>query len=659
MAEEREDSSSSGTGPQAGSAGANAAAIAMGLTGAHPDDAGRFLREQTELATEQRRLVGLQMEEMRAEEPYKLSHYRLRRFSDYAKAAFEFSAGLLALALVGGAAAMVWNAAHADGLVIESFSAAPDLAAKGNSGEVMASRLLDKISAVQTASPRTTTVGRALSSSGDAIKVEIPETGVSLGEAWRFLRGWLGHETHVTGEVVRTDTGIAVAVRIDGRNGASFAGKESDLDGLMLKAAEHVVEVSEPNRYATYLVALTPPRVAEASDLNERLAADSSRPDSDRAAALNGLYTIHTSFMADLRGAAALIRRAAALDPGSPAVAGNFALSEFSLGHDEAGLTQVPAALAAYAGNAAHILPNVLVDNPGRLRAHQMQLLGDTLEMERQGRLVAMRGRPLRQDEGRRIVALALASRHDGGAVRDWFEQMPPATLPADIVVRPLLQVQVQAALQQWADVISTAPAAERAYRNGAAPERRDVATILAVQIRPLLALARAKTGDIAGAEHDIAATPGDCYDCVRIRGAIASEAKAWGRADYWFAQAVRDGPSIPLAHEDWGRSLLARGKPDDAIAQFKLSNHKGPHFADALEGWGEALMAKNQSHLALAKFAEAEKYGPNWGRLHLKWGQALVWAGKPDEAKAHLARATQLDMTPSEKAELARVNHG
>ena len=33
----------------------------------------------------------------------------------------------------------------------------------------------------------------------------------------------------------------------------------------------------------------------------------------------------------------------------------------------------------------------------------------------------------------------------------------------------------------------------------------------------------------------------------------------------------------------------MARGKPDEAIAQFTLANKKGPKFADALEGWGEA----------------------------------------------------------------------
>jgi hypothetical protein len=61
--------------------------------------------------------------------------------------------------------------------------------------------------------------------------------------------------------------------------------------------------------------------------------------------------------------------------------------------------------------------------------------------------------------------------------------------------------------------------------------------------------------------------------------------------------------------------------------------------------------------NLALAKFTEADKYTPNWGRLHLKWGEALAYAGKRNDAKAQFARATQLDLAPSEQAELARVD--
>src|SRR5262249_16516948 len=150
----------------------------------------------------------------------------------------------------------------------------------------------------------------------------------------------------------------------------------------------------------------------------------------------------------------------------------------------------------------------------------------------------------------------------------------------------------------------------------------------------PLLALARAKTGDVAGAQALIAASPLDCYDCVRMRALIAAGARQPQQADVWFAPAIHDAPSLPRAHAHWGKAFLERGQRDAAIAKFQQANEKGPHFADPLEGWGEALMAKNQSHLALAKFAAANAYTPNWGRLHLKWGEALTYMGRHDEAQ-------------------------
>jgi predicted negative regulator of RcsB-dependent stress response len=39
-------------------------------------------------------------------------------------------------------------------------------------------------------------------------------------------------------------------------------------------------------------------------------------------------------------------------------------------------------------------------------------------------------------------------------------------------------------------------------------------------------------------------------------------------------------------------------------------------------------------------------------------WGEALIYVGKKDEAKAQFARAAALDLTPSEKSELARMHH-
>ncbi|MBW8709355.1 MAG: hypothetical protein JF627_08880, partial [Alphaproteobacteria bacterium] len=140
-------------------------------------------------------MIHLQMEEMRQRNPYEISHFRLRRFSGWAKAVFELSVGLLVLALVAGISLMVWNAAHSDGLVIESFTVPPDMAAKGLTGQAIAGQLTDKLSQLQTATDSNRAARSYANDWGGDIKVEIPDTGVSIGEAYRFLKSWLGHET--------------------------------------------------------------------------------------------------------------------------------------------------------------------------------------------------------------------------------------------------------------------------------------------------------------------------------------------------------------------------------------------------------------------------------------------------------------------------------
>ena len=198
------------------------------------------------------------------------------------------------------------------------------------------------------------------------------------------------------------------------------------------------------------------------------------------------------------------------------------------------------------------------------------------------------------------------------------------AAIPSDVDTDPIieakaaLQIAIQA--EDWHGAL--AHAGDMAAYLKAYPHNQ---LYVLVSLAPPLALVQAHLGDFAGTEHSIALTPDDCYPCLSVRGQIAERAGQHARADFWFAKTVQAGPSIPFAHEDWGRALLVRGQPAGAIAQFTLANQRSPHFADPLEGWGEALMAKNQSHLALAKFAEADKYAPNWGRLHLKWGEALA----------------------------------
>src|SRR6185295_2812321 len=100
------------------------------------------------------------------------------------------------------------------------------------------------------------------------LKVEIPDTGISIGEAYRFLRAWLGHETHLSGDIVRTPTGIVLSIRTTGGVTASIAGTEDRLDDMVLKIAESVILQTEPSRYARYLFIPrpgSPQRFAEAN----------------------------------------------------------------------------------------------------------------------------------------------------------------------------------------------------------------------------------------------------------------------------------------------------------------------------------------------------------------------------------------------------------
>jgi tetratricopeptide (TPR) repeat protein len=101
---------------------------------------------------------------------------------------------------------------------------------------------------------------------------------------------------------------------------------------------------------------------------------------------------------------------------------------------------------------------------------------------------------------------------------------------------------------------------------------------------------------------------------------------------------------------------LADRGDRAAAIGRFQEAARRAPRWGDPLVGWGEALLAQDDAKSAIAKFKAAEKFAPKWGRLHLKWGEALLKLGRSVEAQAQFRTAASLDLTASERAELARM---
>jgi tetratricopeptide (TPR) repeat protein len=621
--------------------------VSLAIAGASREEADAFLRDQ-------RRLVALQARELSHE--LDLRHWSLwvRHLSGVLKLTFEVGLAVVAAGLACFIGAAVWNAAHAEGLVIEPFSVPPDLAARGITGQVVASQMLDQLTIMQT-STQSARPGRAYASSwGDDLKVEIPETGVSIGEAYRFLRRWLGHETHIDGEVVRTATGIAITARIGGNSGTTFRGPDADLDALIVNSAERIYRIAQPDRYARYIFfprpGLAAARYDEARAILNQMAREA--PPVEKYWAWTSLGIL-ARFQGDYRATAAAYRNAAA--SANPVATAGGAIAEAYIGHPEHALSVVRATQHRLESGPVNELDGnfvAIVRNGADLQLSR--LLGDYQAAADQARQAAARSDALtvRESPHAQLIHI-LALLHDGAGARAYWQGLPPTGSLAIDARRTIARARAEGELGHYQAMIAMAPDVEKASI-AAATDGFIARDSLEIYFRPFLALARARTGDHAGAQALIAATPLDCYDCLRMRALIAEQTGQRQEADAWFARAVRDAPSIPFAYADWGQVLLQRGHPDAAIEKFKLSSKKGPHFADPLEGWGEALMARNQSHLALEKFASANKYAPNWGRLHLKWGQALVYVGKPAEAKAQFARAAALDLTSSEKAELA-----
>jgi hypothetical protein len=631
-------------------AGIDPTAVSLALSGASREKADAFLDDQRNLAAAQLHHLSVQTK-----------HLHLDMWEKWLGVLLRMATLVVGVGLAAGLTIALWEASRAEGTVVDAFSVPPQLAQAGVTGDVVASDLTGMIGAIRNeiASNSASNAQQVRQDQVDDIKVDIPETGVSLGQAWRYLRLWLGHERHLTGNLrLAVDGRATLTVMSDGAWIASVSAATTDLDKLEQQAAEQVFAKIDPHNMVIYFRATG--RFSESLAAAER-DADLAVSPKERADAHSLWAAQIRSATGDIRQASAHARIAAAIYPQSAANQWELMSEALLLGHDEEAL------------HRAQLLPGFKQEEQAKSLQGRgfARFLGEGA-FERdflQGGFAQAAAKDECQSCSRTLRSLGHAENaaraHDMAASRAWVEEALTSRPQVSSDWRSVLGADIAKVQYYWnatADDWPAAVASARAYqaniRANPALSPGIKALLLRVRAQPLLATALAKSGDTAGAEAAIEATPQDCYDCIRTRGVIAAAAGRWSSADTWFARAVHDAPSIPFAYADWGQSLLARGQPDAAIEKFKQSNQKGPHYADPLEEWGEALMAKNQSHLALAKFAEAEKYAPNWGRLHLKWGEALTYAGRKDEAHAQFARAASLDLAPSEKAELAAFRH-
>src|SRR6185503_9367544 len=166
--------------------------MALGLGAASRSKADAYLDDQRSLIAIQKRHLHEQFKQV-----------RLATLSQRLSVALKLATLAVGIGAVAGLGLAMWHAAHARGLVVEAFTVSPQLAASGLTGDVVADDLTAKITAIRDIADAQS-VGRSdevQKESGEDIKIEIPETGVSVAQAWRILRGWLGHEHHLRGSL--------------------------------------------------------------------------------------------------------------------------------------------------------------------------------------------------------------------------------------------------------------------------------------------------------------------------------------------------------------------------------------------------------------------------------------------------------------------------
>jgi len=481
----------------------------------------------------------------------------------------------------------------------------------------------------------------------DEVRVEIPDTGVSIGELNRYLRAWLGAETHVTGELVRTSKGLALTVRYGSNPGSTVGG--SDLDVLIGKAAEKIFRAGQPLRYADYLSSQN--RTVEGRAVAEaetRIGGSRHRSQAYVSIGTNDYWSGNSTALARDGGAA--VR----LDPGN--AAGWFMLWGYAnnMDHTEADLQVGKKILdLVKSGQVSTSTSDLARALPIEAAATIQSLQGDYA-----GQIESCKALTVSAHSGCRdgTLASSAATGHDIGRANALIaDAQTVRTNGKPDPERYFTLAQIALPAGDYTGGLAAAKQGEAIVGNDPTQTLdRDVF------LRPYEAEILARIGRIADAKALIATTPLECDTCVLTRGRIAMLARDWKDAEHWFAIVSARTPHIPFADADWGQMLMVKGDLGGAITKFESANKKGPHFADPLEMWGEALIAKNRSDLAVAKFEEAAKYAPSWGRLHLKWGEALWWSGKRDEAKKQFAAAAGLDMTAAEKSERAKVSaHG
>jgi tetratricopeptide (TPR) repeat protein len=580
-----------------------AAAVAAKLAGSDPEVA----RETAAFLRNQSQLVNIQAAHLKEDHAARLHYLQgqarevdIRRLGLRLRVGFQLFLVLVATAIALGGAVMVRDAVTSRRVVVEPFHAPPSMAARGIDGAVVAAGLLDNLSHLQD-STRSSSAARSLSGAWTGnIKLDVPDTGISLGEISRLLRERFGNDVHIEGDLVETTAGgLALTVRGNGVPAMTFEGSATELGQITGKAAEYVYSKSQPARWATHLTNVG--RNEEAIAFSR--AAMTGVDPAERPWLLNAWAIGLQSSGGSVREGLNLFRAAVRLQPDYWVAHNNIQNSLMTLG-DEEGSWKSCEEMRVTAGGRPGKAPETFYTNCDTLSWNLRPWLDATI-----------------------------ADSEANGGIGTALQAAGPTT--ADIYARLHDLESAELALNTSAEDPNDPSGAAMIHnvRGRMAAEAGDLATALAeIEAYGIAYSNPAVSTNNAGyhcwiapieeaAGHPDKAdaflkTAGTYVDCYRFRADILDGRGDWPAAQKAYAEAVALAPDLPAAYFSWGVALLKHGDLAAAEAKLMDANKRGPHWADPLKVWGDVLASEGHMKEALAKYDEAIKYAPNWKQL-------------------------------------------
>jgi tetratricopeptide (TPR) repeat protein len=565
-----------------------------------------FLEKQAQLLETQNNHLKDEHELRLADLRNRIGEQAIRRQGMRVRVTAQYIFASLGVLLCVGLIVMVYNAFHSRNVIIDPFEIASGLNAPAPSGKIVAAELLDRLTQLQ-AGTRTSAQKRGLSNAWDnEISIQVPQTGLSIGQIENFLKTHFGHDQHIDGELVKTDTGaLVLTVRGTGILARRFTDVAGQIDAPVNAAAEYIYGESEPGLFAKYLsdIARNDEAIAFAKAHFSKASVE------DQPILLNywaNAITFKALANANLE-ALALYQEAIRIKPDYWIGYNNSLLALSNLGREEE-LVQLANRMITIAGGRPGHAPDEMYQ--------PFDLAVFNLEAERRGALADMAstdGGTLTAQSGAEGLSVALLDvmLHDVAAARlrfqttVWDQSSHPDAANAAVA---------QAFLEKELDNL---PAAAKRWDEFALLYADPViATSIAAAICSAAPVYE-KTGEPQKADAALNAVgPLTFLDCYRYKADVLDMRGNWVGAQEWYTKAVKLAPSLPAGYYSWGLALAKHGEFSAAIDQLRLANLKAPTWADPLKAWGDVLVGQGHAEEGLAKYDEALKFAPNWKEL-------------------------------------------